>query len=315
MTASSIFSKLSRQSDGSWTAAYGPFVLQSALQPIFSQDADGHFEVQAFEGLIRPNKGGDPVRPAEFFPAVARDDKGMIDSLCRTLHIFNTAALARKRAKLFVNFHPGLFVTAADIRREVELMRLAANESGLTPARIACEITQKENDSADMLALFVEELRARGFLIAIDEYGADERDAARMKLLKPDFVKFEASWVKEFLENSAGYALLGVMVRQIKEQGAVPIFEGLEDLRQADLCQNLEVPLLQGYALARPEIAPTSFNDEFPEAVEDGSRYDTRPAQELERYDPALHMPKSIYSAPPQMGGLRRAATFGKRTR
>ena len=236
----------------------------------------------------------------------------MIDSLCRTLHIFNTGALRRQNAKLFVNFHPGLFVTAADIRREVELIKLAAREAGMTPDRIVCEITQKENDSHDMLAHFVTELRQHGFRIAIDEYGADERDATRLKLLRPDYVKFEADWVKDFLENSAGSALLRHMVKTFLEQGILTIFEGLEDQRQVDICRNLEVPLLQGYALARPQLAPTTFNDEFPESTVP-ARAVPRAGADLERYNPDVHMPK--VSAPTYSPIARRTATFGKRTR
>ena len=219
MAGNSVFSNLRIMDDGSWTATYGAFTLHSALQPIFSQDAEGYLEIQAFEGLIRPTRNGEPVRPAEFFPQVAREDKAMIDSLCRTLHIFNTGALRRRNVKLFVNFHPGLFVTDADIRREVELIKLAVREAGMTADQIVCEITQKENDSHDMLAHFVTDLRQHGFRIAIDEYGADERDAIRLRLLRPDYVKFEADWVKDFLENSAGSALLRHMVRQLLEQG------------------------------------------------------------------------------------------------
>lgn len=312
MAGNSVFSNLHNEDDGSWTATYGPFTLHSALQPIFSQDQEGYLEIQAFEGLIRPTRNGEPVRPAEFFPQVARQDSAMIDSLCRTLHIFNTGALKRQNAKLFVNFHPGLFVTDADIRREVELIKIAAREAGMTPDRIACEITQKENDSHDMLAHFVAELRQRGFRIAIDEYGADERDATRLKLLGPDYVKFEADWVKEFLENSAGSALLRHMVRTFLEQGILTIFEGLEDQRQVDICRNLEVPLLQGYALARPQIAPTTFNDEFPESTAP-ARTMPRAAVDLERYNPEVHMPK--VTAPTYSPLARRTATFGKRTR
>jgi EAL domain-containing protein (putative c-di-GMP-specific phosphodiesterase class I) len=312
MAGNSIFSNLRNEDDGSWTAAYGPFTLHSALQPIFSQDAEGYLDIQAFEGLIRPTRGGEPVRPAEFFPQVARQDSAMIDSLCRTLHIFNTGALRRQNAKLFVNFHPGLFVTDADIRREAELIKLAAREAGMTPGRIVCEITQKENDTADMLAHFVADLRQHGFLIAIDEYGADERDAGRLKLMRPDYVKFEADWVKDFLENSAGSALLRHMVRQFLEQGILTIFEGLEDLRQVDICRNLEVPLLQGYALARPQIAPTTFNDEFPES---NAPVHTalKPTPDLERYNPAMHMPKTVPTTYSPVA--RKATAFGKRTR
>lgn len=306
----SIFSNLRRDDDGAWVADYGPYTLHSALQPIFSQDDHGALTLQAFEGLIRPTRNGEFVRPGEFFSTVEAKDRAKIDSLCRSLHIFNTGALERRFAKLFVNFHPGLFITEMGIRREVEIIKLATIEAGMSPDRIVCEITQKENDSADMLARFVQELRKHGFLIAIDEYGAEERDVARLNLLKPDYVKFEADWVKEFLENSAGSALLRVMVSQFREQGILAIFEGLEDLRQVDMCHTLDVPLLQGYALARPELAPTHFNADFPES-DQPPRSDIRPKVELERYDPSLHLPRTNA---PSFGGGRRVAAFGKRT-
>lgn len=312
MAGNSIFSKLNLEDDGSWTAAYGNYTLQSALQPIFSQDDVGNLEVHAFEGLIRPSRGGEPVRPAQFFPEVAVDDRAMIDSLCRTLHILNTGALKRSKAKLFVNFHPGMFITASDIRREVEQIRIAANEAGMGVERIVCEITEKENDNANMLALFVRELRQHGFRIAIDDYGAGEGDAARLALLRPDYVKFEASWVKEFLEHSAGSALLRHMVHQFLEQGILTIFEGLEDDRQIDQCKNLEVPLLQGYALARPQIAPTTFNEEFPE-TSDSDSVELKSGADLERYNPEVHLPRAIQ---PTYSPVRRQTTaFGKRTR
>lgn len=306
----SIFSNLRRDENDAWVADYGAYTLHSALQPIFSQDEYGELTLQAFEGLIRPMRNDEFVRPGEFFSTVAKSDSAMIDSLCRSLHIFNTGALNRRRAKLFLNFQPGVFVTGADIRREVELIKLATVESGMSPDRIVCEIAQKENDSEDMLSRFVQDLRYHGFRIAIDEYGAEERDIARLNLLKPDYVKFEADWVKDFLENSAGSALLRVMVNQFREQGILAIFEGLEDIRQVDICQTLDVPLLQGYALARPELAPTHFNADFPESGEQ-PRADVRPKADLERYDPSLHLPKAApvtYNPAP-----KRTATFGKR--
>jgi EAL domain-containing protein (putative c-di-GMP-specific phosphodiesterase class I) len=243
---------------------------------------------------------------------VAREDSAMIDSLCRTLHIFNTGALRRSNAKLFMNFHPGLFITDADIRREVEMIKLATREAGMSPDRIVCEITQKENDTADMLAHFVADLRKHGFRIAIDEYGADERDASRLQFMKPDYVKFEADWVKDFLENSAGSALLRHMVKQFLEQGILTIFEGLEDQRQVDICRNLEVPLLQGYALARPQIAPTTFNDDFPEANVP-ARATLKSGADLERYNPEMHMPRATPATYSPVA--RKATAFGKRTR
>ena len=59
----------------------------------------------------------------------------------------------------------------------------------------------------------------------------------------------------------------GVIVRQLQDEGVQPIFERLEETWQVDLCLELGVTLLQGYALARPQIAPTTFNAEFPEML------------------------------------------------
>ncbi len=43
---------------GFYTTSYGPFVLRSAFQPIFSQNDQGHLTIEAFEALIRASQGG-----------------------------------------------------------------------------------------------------------------------------------------------------------------------------------------------------------------------------------------------------------------
>lgn len=312
MAGNSVFSNLRKDDDGSWIADYGPFTLHSALQPIFSQDREGYLDIQAFEGLIRPMRGDDPVQPAEFFPQIAKPDMMMIDSLCRTLHIFNTGALRRRNARLILSFRPGLFVAEADIAREIEMIRLAAHEAGMSPDRIVCKLTRRGTESAELPTRLVQAFRQHGFRIAIDEYGADERDSERINLLKPDYVKFEAEWVRDFLENSAGLALLRHLVRSFGEQGILSIFEGLEDLRQVEICRQVDVPLLQGYALARPQLAPTTFNEEFPE-VGGAAATVVKPAADLERYNPEVHMPRT--AVPSFNTGARKGAAFGKRTR
>lgn len=307
MNGMSIFSNLMRELDGSYSFTYGPFVLYSALQPIFSQSPEGILEIEGFEGLVRPARNQEPVRPAEFFPIVAAQDFPMIDSRCRTLHIANTGLLHRSKAQLFVNFHPRLFTTTESIREEVGQILRASAESGMTPDRIVCEIAQKENDSADMLYSFVRELRSHGFRIAIDDYGAGESDMNRIKVMKPDYVKFEASWVKNFMENSAGAALLRVMVSQFRDNGIEAIFEGLEELWQVDLCQDIGVKLMQGYALSQPEIAPTTFNERFPEAIDTYVRPVRAPV--------ARASEEPVRAAVAPRFGTRGASTFGKRGR
>lgn len=267
MNTKSIFANLVRAENGAYSTAYGPFVLQSALQPIFRQYSEEMIDLVAFEGLVRASRDGMAFPASQFFPLVAAKDLPGLDSLLRTLHILNTGRLNRARAKIFIKFHPGLLVTPDAMRQELEHIRLAAHEAGLGPDRIVCEITAKDDLAAALALRFADAIRGTGFLIAIAEYGAQDNDIALLQVLRPDYVKFDSRWVRDFMHNSAGFALLKVIVRQFVEDAIVPIFEGLEDPYQLELCRDLDVPLVQGYALARPEIAPTSFNDRFPEML------------------------------------------------
>lgn len=267
MSTKSIFANLVRSENGAYSTAYGPFVLQSALQPIFEQYPDGIVDIVAFEGLVRASRDGMAFPPAQFFPLVAHEDLVGLDSLLRTLHILNTGRLNRSRAKVFIKFHPGLLIAPDAMRLEVEHIRLAAHEAGLGADRIVCEVSAKDDLTASIALRFARYIRTTGFQIAINEYGAQDNDIAFVRALRPDYVKFDSRWVHDFMHNSAGFALLKVIVRQFTEEGIKPIFEGLEDTDQLTLCRDLEVALVQGYALARPELAPTTFNDRFPEML------------------------------------------------
>lgn len=260
----SIFSNLMHEADGSWSTTYGGFTLKSALQPIFRRLSSGRLDIDSFEGLVRPYQGAELIPPAQLFCQVHGDDIEAIDSILRTIHILNTGALERSRARIFVNFHPGLFRTPGKMRQEVERMRLSAHEAGMTPDRIVCEIAEKNADTT-LVSDFADHMRAMGFRVAIADFGAGDSDIARVKLMKPDYVKFEAAWARQFMRNSAGAALLRHIVKQFAMYNIEPIFEALEDQQEIELCIDLGVALMQGYALARPELAPTSFNQRFPE--------------------------------------------------
>ncbi|CAK7257075.1 diguanylate phosphodiesterase [Shinella yambaruensis] len=300
MSERSIFSNLVRQPDGAFGAAYGPFLLQSALQPIFSERPDGRLQIAAFKGLIRASAGDMPCSPAEFFARVPEEERTAVDGLCRSLHILNAGALGRREAALIINFHAGLYTTPQAIRQEVEWLRLAAHEAGLPPARIACEIREHPQDELDMLASFAARLHGAGFAIAIDNYMGEDRDLARLERLKPQFVTFDTAWLRSFAENSAGLALLRVVIGQFAHKGIRAIVGGIEEPEMIALCRDMGGPLMQGYLLARPEPAPTSFNLTFPEG-------DDAPAQA-----PAAAS-ATAGSAPVENRATRPVRQFGRR--
>ncbi|TIM59960.1 MAG: EAL domain-containing protein, partial [Mesorhizobium sp.] len=91
-----------------------------------------------------------------------------------------------------------------------------------------------------------------------DAYGAEESDINRIKELRPDIVKFDANWIMQLMESGAGFALLTAMVASFEQQGIRTVFEGIEEGWQLELAEKSGASMVQGFALARPELAPTS---------------------------------------------------------
>lgn len=306
MTTNSIYAQLVKTGDA-WSAAYGPFVLRSALQPIFKRVADGVFDIHAFQGLVRAERNGEAYPPSQFFSLVAPEDLPAVDSLLRSIHILNAGLMQRERTLVLVSFQPQLFTDGVELRHELDRIRLAAHEARLAPERIVCDVSAGSSNGK-VLARTIEQLRRAGLRISMSNYEASEHDIQDVLALRPDFVRFDGDWVREYLHNSAGFALLRVIVRQLQDEGIEPIFERLEETWQVDLCLDLGVTLLQGYALARPQIAPTAFNDEFPEMLLPPSEPATTPAAQSQA-QPQPPSPAAQRREP----GLRPPRVFGKR--
>ena len=247
-----------RHDDGTSTGVWGLYVLKSAFQPIFAFH-DGKLSVAAFEGLARPFRDGEPQSPASFFSTCPAGDRLHIETLTRTLHLLNAGACLPKGVSIFVNFDPSVFVDRAVADTALREMRLVLHEAGIDPGRVVCEVTEQRPASQEMLYQFVEALRGNGFRIAVDDYGADDSDINRIRELRPDIVKFDANWITQLMDSGAGFALLTTMVRTFEEQGIRTVFEGIEESWQLDLAEKSGASMVQGYVLARPELAPTSF--------------------------------------------------------
>ncbi|RJT39250.1 EAL domain-containing protein [Mesorhizobium waimense] len=247
-----------RHDDGTSSGVWGIYTLQSAFQPIFAFK-EGKLSVVAFEGLIRPFCDGETQPPMSFFSTCPAADRLHIEALTRTLHLLNAGACLPEEASIFINFDPSVFSDRAIADMALRDMRLVLHEAGIDPRRIVCEVTEQKSASQETLYSFVEALRASGFRIAVDDYGADDSDINRIKELRPDIVKFDAHWITQLMESGAGFALLTAMVTSFEQQGIRTVFEGIEEGWQLELAEKSGASMVQGFVLARPELAPTSF--------------------------------------------------------
>jgi EAL domain-containing protein (putative c-di-GMP-specific phosphodiesterase class I) len=248
-----------RHDDGTASGVWGNYTLQSAFQPIFAF-SNGKLSITGFEGLIRPFRDAEPQTPVSFFNACPTVDRLHIEALTRTLHLLNAGACLPQEAFIFINFDPSVFTDRSIADSALRDMRLVLHEAEIDASRVVCEVTEQKSASQETLYNFVEALRANGFRIAVDDYGAEESDINRIKELRPDIVKFDAHWIMQLMESGAGFALLTAMVASFEQQGIRTVFEGIEEGWQLELAEKSGASMVQGFALARPELAPTSFH-------------------------------------------------------
>ena len=244
-----------RGGDGTATGVWDAFTLETAFQPIFAF-RDGKLDIVAYEGLLRPSRDGAAVAPNAFFNEIRAADRLAVETLTRTLHLLNAAIWLEAGATVFVNFDPSIFTEKSVVDSALRDMRLALHEAGMEPHRVVCEVTEQKAASQEALYAFVEALRAGGFRVAIDDYGAAESDIKRIRDLRPDIVKFDAQWIGRLMETGAGFALLTSMVENFADQGIMTVFEGIEEGWQLELAEKSGASMVQGYVLARPETVP-----------------------------------------------------------
>lgn len=247
-----------RLPEGPYFGAWSVFEIRSAFQPLF-RFRGGKVEIGAFECLVRPFRNGQAISPGQFFPMVPGQDKVEVEALMRNVHLMNAGAFLDSDTMVFVNFDPSLFVDRILVDRALNDLREVLKAAGIGAHRLVCEMTEQKTASDDLLFDFVSALRRQGYRIAVDDYGADDSDMERIRRLKPDIIKFDAHWINRLMDSNAGYALLEVMVHRFRDDKIMTVFEGIEEHWQLELAERAGVDFVQGFVLAKPELAPGNF--------------------------------------------------------
>jgi len=243
---------------------YQNLVLSSVYQPIVSRSEQN---IIGYEALLRAiDPAGNPVAPEDVFRLPrSSEDATYLDRLCRVLHVLN---LLRQPGQglsgyLFLNVTPRhLQELAGDHGRAFEaILRFF----GLTPDKVVLEVLESEIEDIDRLKRAIANYRARGYRIAIDDFGRRHSNFDRLWLLEPDIVKFDRSLLLQAEQDARIRRVLPRLVEIVHELDAKTILEGVENATQMQLALDAGVDWIQGYHLGRP--SPDLVTEPASEAV------------------------------------------------
>jgi EAL domain-containing protein (putative c-di-GMP-specific phosphodiesterase class I)/CheY-like chemotaxis protein len=119
--------------------------------------------------------------------------------------------------------------------------------------RIVIEITEHEAvEDYEALIRALQDLRAQGVRVAIDDAGSGFASMRHTLKIAPDFVKLDISLTRDIDADRGQAALATALVRFAEEMGMTMIAEGIETPGELDTLVRLGVPFGQGFYLAEP---------------------------------------------------------------
>jgi EAL domain-containing protein (putative c-di-GMP-specific phosphodiesterase class I) len=118
---------------------------------------------------------------------------------------------------------------------------------------IVLELTEHQ-EIADVRQLLtaLDQLRARGAVIAVDDAGSGYSGLRRLLELRPQVIKLDRELVANVDQDAAKLALVQMLGDLVGRLDGWLLAEGVETENELRVLQQLGVPLAQGYFLARP---------------------------------------------------------------
>jgi EAL domain-containing protein (putative c-di-GMP-specific phosphodiesterase class I) len=223
------------------------FAFTMAFQPIVEVSSRSVF---AHEALVRGVNG---EGAGSILARVDAGNRYAFDQACRVKAI-EIATAVGMQSKLSINFLPNAVYQAAAC---IRLTLATAERCGFPVENIMFELTEDErsNDLAHLSSIFKEYDR-RGFVTAIDDFGAGYAGFELLAAFQPDVLKLDMGLVRNVDSDRVRHAIVAGMVGICHELGIRVIGEGVETRGEVQALRRMGVDLFQGYVFARPAVGP-----------------------------------------------------------
>ncbi len=215
--------------------------------------------VSGWETLARWSHGGAPVPPADFIGVA--EASGLIGALGEAvLERACGDVLGRRRAD-GSQIDVGVNVSAVQLRDPEFARRVVAvlERSGLPARNLVLELT--ESAMVDEVARAhgaLQELRALGVKLAVDDFGTGWSSLAALASLPVDILKLDRSFVAAMDDSPAHAALLDGVLAMAARLELPTVVEGIETQAQLDRVRAFGCTFVQGYFLGRPGPLPAT---------------------------------------------------------
>lgn len=219
-------------------------LVNISYQPIVDLTSRSIFGYEAF---ARPGDGYFRT-PGDLIDAAVRSRR--MGKLGR--HLRNAAIRGCQRWPIFINLNPHEFGDPFLVQPDEPVF--------INERPVYLEISEGvPSDFFDQCQSVLSELRRKGVLLAIDDFGAGSSSLRTIVELEPDMVKIHRDLVIGCLPGSREFDLLRSITDLCHQMKAQVIAEGIETFDELKACLAAGIDYGQGFLLSVPHNPPPSF--------------------------------------------------------
>ena len=227
--------------------------INYAYQPIIDTSTG---DIYGYEALMRPQAAG--LTPGDVMNYASRHDSFYaVERITwmNALKGFTEQVDSLSPKRIFINSIPNQLLKEEDIEAIEKKYRGYLDN-------VVLEILENEQTDAD----FVEKKRKLKdkwkCLLALDDFGSGYANENSLLTIKPDLIKLDLDLVANIDADADRQSLVKNIVGYAHNRGIKVLAEGIESREQMNILLSLQVDLLQGFYLAKPNIKVLEELDE-----------------------------------------------------
>ncbi len=210
-------------------------------------------EICGMEALIRWQRNGQMISPAEFIPLA--EETGLILPIGEW--VLRTACSDSKRLRDmgYTNLHISVNLSARQFAQEnlVELIKGILDETGFDPMYFELELTESIlMKDEEKLIKKLHAMKDTGVRLSIDDFGTGYSSLSYLKRFPIDTVKIDRSFVMEITNNPDGAAIVQTILAMAHTLKLRVVAEGVEKLEELMFLAEHGCEEMQGYYFSKP---------------------------------------------------------------
>ncbi|MCD8074137.1 MAG: EAL domain-containing protein [Lachnospiraceae bacterium] len=227
------------------------------LQPKYRLDGSRVCDAEALVRWFHPTWG--TLLPGKFIPLFEKN--GFITNL--DLYVWEEVCrMLRKWEENGIHFlRISVNISRADFYKLdlCEVLPSLTDRYGISRDRLHLEVTESVvAENLSYIAKTARELRKKGFVIEMDDFGSGYSSLNMLNQLPMDILKLDMQFIRSEMDKPERQGILRYIIGLAHWLNLDVVAEGVESYRQMERLKDLDCDYVQGYYMAKP-MSPEAF--------------------------------------------------------